>query len=198
MKRLMFLSAGAAALMVSSTAFATGSPVSTNVTITGTVGSQCGVGNQSGGGTRSLGPAITLTDVVQADGQLDTTTTTPIGFDNVWCNAPNTTKMDVTELKLQNPPAGWDTSSFVAAVDMVVSGDGTHKILPTYFGVSTLQSSGSTDGVVSVSLPAFETGTLTYSEALVSLSMPSSAHSPGVRPLAGTYTGTVTVTATPN
>jgi hypothetical protein len=138
--------------------------------------------------------------VVDANGQLNTASTTQIAIDNIWCNAPNTLVMDVTSLKLQSPPAAWDTSSFVAAVDMVVSSDANNRLLPTYWGgQATLQSADATDGVATEAAePAFETGTGKFSEALLSLKMPSDAHSGGVRPLAGSYTGTVTVTATPN
>jgi hypothetical protein len=195
--RFAFLAAsGAAALMIAAPAFA--DTASTDVKVSGTVGAQCGVGHQSGTGTRSIPEAVTLTDIVDGNGQLDTTTVTPIAFDNVWCNAANTLTMDVTSLKLQHPPASWDTSSFVAAVDMNVGSDGTHRILPIYFGIPSLQSADATDGIKTVSIGAFETGTLTFSEALITLKMPSDAHSPGVRPLAGNYEGTVTVTATPN
>lgn len=195
--KVTFLAAGAAALILASPAFAD-TANSTDVQVSGTVTAQCGIGHQSGGGTRSIPEDVTLSDVVDANGQLDTTTSTPIAFDNVWCNgASNTLTMDVTSLKLQSPPATWDSSSFVAAVDMNVGSDGTHKILPTYFGISNLQSADATDGIKTVTIGAFETGTLTYSEALLTLKMPSDAHSAGVRPLAGSYAGSVTVTVTP-
>ena len=115
---------------------------------------------------------------------------------NTISGANNTLTMDVTDLKLQSPPASFDSSSFVSAVDMNVTSDGTHKILQTYFGIPSLQSTGATDGIATVNIGAFETGTLTYSEALLSLKMPSTAHDPGLRPLAGSYTGSVTVTVT--
>lgn len=197
--KLAFLAvSGAAALLAAAPAFAD-TANSTDVQINGTVTAQCGIGHQSGNGTRSIPESVTLSNIVDANGQLDTSTSTPIAFDNVWCNgAHNTLTMDVTSLKLQSPPASWDNRSFVAAVDMVVGSDGDHAILPTYFGIPTLQSADATDGVKSVTIGAFETGTLKYSEALISLKMPSDAHSPGLRPLAGSYQGTVTVTVTPS
>lgn len=198
--KVTFLAAGAAALIIATPVFAAGTPASTNVEVDGTVTAQCGVGHQSGGGTRAIASPVTVT-VVDANGQLDTADTTPIAFDNVWCNAPNTLVMDVTSLKLQSPPASWDSSSFVAAVDMNISSDAADDILPTYWGatVTTLRSADATDGVATQAAePAFETGTGRFSKALLSLKMPIDAHSPGVRPLAGSYVGTVTVTATPN
>ncbi|HEX3919755.1 MAG TPA: hypothetical protein VHW60_20645 [Caulobacteraceae bacterium] len=198
--KLSSLALGAATILIAAPvitpAFA---QTSTNVTVTGQVGKQCGVGNQSGGGTRSLGPSITVPDLVTTDGQLNLALSTPIGFDNVWCNAPSTIKMDVSPMKLQSPPA-FDASSFTATLDMNVTGDSTHQILATYFAGATKVAStnGAIDGTVSNSIPAFETGTLTYSEALLSYTIPANGHSQGIRPLAGQYTGTVTVTATPN
>jgi hypothetical protein len=197
MKRA-FLVAAAATILIAAPSLVL-AQASTNVAVTGSVGKQCGVGNQSGGGLRPTGAAqVDLGNLVTSDGQLATSTPTAIAFDNVWCNAPSTLSMDVTPLKLQNAPA-FDASSFTAALDLNVNSDGTHKILSTYFGIPTLSSTnGSTDGVKTVQIAAFETGTLTFSEALLTYSMPVNAHSPGIRPLAGTYTGTVTVTATPN
>ena len=195
------LLAAAAALVIATPVFAAGTPASTNVVVNGTVTAQCGVGHQSGGGTRSIASPVTV-PVVDANGQLDTATTTQIAIDNIWCNAPNTLVMDVTQLSLKTPPTGgWDTSSFVAAVDMVVSSDSSNnRLLPTYCGgQTTLQSAGATDGIATEATePAFETGTGKFSQALLTLAMPATAHSKGVRPLAGDYTGTVTVTATPN
>jgi hypothetical protein len=198
--KLSSLALGAATILIAAPAFtpAFAAGTASTVVVNGTVAKQCGVGNQSGGGTRAIASPVNLGSLVTTDGQLASSTKTPIAFDNVWCNAPANITMDVSPLKLTSPPPAFDASSFTAALDLNLTSDGTHAVLPTYFGVSALSSTlGATDGLASNAIPAFETGTQIYSEANLSYSMPSNAHSPGIRPLAGDYSGTVTFTATP-
>jgi hypothetical protein len=106
--------------------------------------------------------------------------------------------MTVTALKDLSPPASFDASSFTDHLTLTVGSDANDLVLPTYFGgVSTLSSGlAGAAGTLAVTGPAFETGTGKYSQAVLTYSMPSDAHSPGIRPLAGSYQGVVTISVT--
>jgi len=192
--RFAFLAAsGAAALMIAAPAFAdTGN--STDIQITGTVASQCGIGHQSGTGTRGQPEVVTIPSLVDANGQVDPNNSMVVGFDNIWCNGPtNHITIAVTSLQLQNPPASFDASSFEDYLDINLTDDGTDHVL-SYLGLSNISSgSGGATTTVTSAIGAFETGTQDYSQAKLNYSVPS-PHNSGDRPLAGTYKGTVTIT----
>jgi hypothetical protein len=194
--KFAFLAAGAAALVTAAPAFA--DTASTNVQVTGTVGSQCGVGNQSGGGTRVTDSSgvVPLGNLVGPTGQLSIPQTV-IGFDNLWCNSASSLTMTVTALKTNVTVS--DTSSFTNHLDMIVSHDSSDDVL-IYFGnpSSVSTGAGGADGTLTSTLPtAFETGTGTYSRALLNVTLPAGTQG-NDRPVAGSYTGTVTITATPS
>jgi type 1 fimbria pilin len=69
--KLAFLAAGAASLLIVSPSFAADTANSTDVTVNGSVATQCGIGNQSGGGVRSLPNTVDLGSLVTTDGQLN-------------------------------------------------------------------------------------------------------------------------------
>ncbi|HZZ87685.1 MAG TPA: hypothetical protein VFE13_05050, partial [Caulobacteraceae bacterium] len=147
--KFAFLTAGAAvALLAAMPAFA---DPSTSVTVSGHVASQCGVGNQSGGGVRGDHgglSTVSFASLTDSNGQLSVPDQT-IAFDNVWCNNANSLTMTVTSLKTTTAVS--DASSFVNNLDMVVSNTpGTALILQTYFGGATSVQTGvgGADGVL--------------------------------------------------
>lgn len=184
----------AASLLTAAPAFAAGA--STNVTINGTVPGLCGTGNQSGGGTRASGTdVVTIANLVDANGFLSVADR-DIEFDNLWCNTPSTLTMAVTPLATLSPVS--DPSSFVNHLDMIVGNDGGAKVLQTYFGGATSVSSAVNGGILTYSFPgAFETGTGQYSKASLKITLPQGTVG-NDRPVAGDYSGTVTITAVPN
>lgn len=184
----------AASLLTAVPAFA--ATASTNVTINGTVPGLCGVGNQSGGGTRAAGTdVVTIADLVDSNGFLSVADR-DIEFDNLWCNTPSTLTMAVTPLSTTAPVS--DPTSFVNHLDMIVGNDGGAKVLQTYFGGATSVSSAVNGGILTYSIPgAFETGTGQYSKASLKITLPQGTVG-NDRPVAGAYSGTVTITAVPN
>ncbi|MBS0408807.1 MAG: hypothetical protein JSR86_02745 [Proteobacteria bacterium] len=184
----------AASLLTAAPAFADGA--STNVTINGSVPGLCGTGHQSGNGTRAAGSdVVTIANLVDANGFLSVADR-DIEFDNLWCNTPSTLTMTVTPLATQSPVS--DPTSFVNHLDMIVGNDAGAKVLQTYFGGATSVSSAVNGGVLTYSiLGAFETGTGQYSKASLKITLPQGTVG-NDRPVAGDYTGTVTITAVPN
>jgi hypothetical protein len=144
----------------------------------------CGAGNQSGGGVVTGNTPISLGSLVDGNGQLSVTQQ-DIQFDNMWCNGPAT--LTVWATTLSNATAVLDTSSFVNELEMIVSG----KMIDTYMGGGSATST--TDKVANIGF-AFETGTGQYGSGKLNIALPA-GHA-GDRPIAGSYTGTVTFTAT--
>jgi hypothetical protein len=206
--KLAFLAASAASLLIAAPAFAitaAPTPSSTDVQVTGSVATECGIGNQSGGGARSLPETVPLGSLIGPTGEVAANTPISIGFDNVWCNgASNSLVMTVTPLS--NPAVTvYDHSSFTNYLTLNVTSDPNNQVLPAYFNGASSLSSGSAgtaaddtgiNGTLSNTLGAFETGTGKYSQALLSYSLPA-IHAGHDRPLAGSYTGSVTITVTP-
>ena len=166
---------GAAALsLLAAPAFAQ----SQEVEVTGNVEAQCGLGNQSGGGTGGY------------------TASVDIGFGNVWCNSPADLSLEASAFETASPVT--DTGSFRNSVDMIVDGAQTTYAAGSifvYFGGATEARTGSP---AQFSIPQeFETGTGRFQAARVRLSLP--AGNPGNdRPVAGDWSGTVTLTVSPS
>ena len=191
MKRIIATTAALAALVSAGASHAADRAVA----VTGTVSSQCGFDNQSGGGSAggSAGYTSAVTvPVTGTNGFVDTTSRTLIKFGNVWCNGSNTITLTASPLQHNTAADGtFDNSSFVNHVDMIVSADGlSAKNILSYFGGgqartgTPLQRTGN---------GAFETGQDDYTRANISLALPANTAG-NDRPLAGGYSGTVTLT----
>jgi hypothetical protein len=104
------------------------------------------------------------------------------GFGNVWCNANGNT-MTVTATPLTTGTAPADTS-FTNRVD--------YKVFSAVLGSSqAVDTSGTGTATTGATLPPFETGTGTFDDYTVTTIASAK------RPIAGAYTGTVTVSLTP-
>ena len=184
---------GAAALsLLAAPAFAQ----SQEVEVTGNVEAQCGLGNQSGGGTGGYTASVDMGDISDANGFLDTNKSVDIGFGNVWCNSPADLSLEASAFETASPVT--DTGSFRNSVDMIVDGAQTTYAAGSifvYFGGATEARTGSP---AQFSIPQeFETGTGRFQAARVRLSLP--AGNPGNdRPVAGDWSGTVTLTVQPS
>jgi len=188
----------ASVLAFAAPAFAADTPNSTDVTINGTVDPQCGVGNQSGGGVRHGTSAIVnLPSMVDANGQLSVAPV-DIEFNNVWCNSSNEVTMTVTSLN--SGVTVFDTSSFVNRLDMHVTRVAGVADVLLYFGNPTevaTGAGGSTGTLSHVNPAAFETGDDNYARGHLTVTLPAGTVG-NDRPVAGTYTGVITFTATPH
>ncbi|MGA0600522.1 hypothetical protein ACO2Q3_07435 [Caulobacter sp. KR2-114] len=192
--KLAFLAAATATLIAAAApAFADGA--TTTVALGGNVPGLCGTGHQSGNGLRAAGSdTVALGDLVDANGFLSVADR-DIEFDNLWCNTPSTLQMTVTSLSTQGAVS--DPTSFVNHLDVIVGNDGNAKLLQTYFGGATSVSSATNGGILTYALPgAFETGTGQYSKASLHITLPQGTVG-NDRPIAGDYSGLVTLTATP-
>lgn len=171
------------------------------VTVTGTVASQCGYGNQSGstgaaadsGYVASVPLSGAMTD---SNGFLNTTQTTTIGFGNVWCNGPNTITLTASQMVHNSAVDGnFDARSFVRKVDMIVDAtDLTGGNILAYFGGGQARSG---TPLVRSGGGAFETGNDNWQRASVRLALPTGTVG-NDRPLAGNYTGRVTMNIAAN
>lgn len=180
---------GAAALsLLAAPAFA----ADQTVTIGGTVASQCGLGNQSGGGTGGYTSSVNFANIVDpATGLLDTNASATIGFGNVWCNGPSTLSLAATPFVTGTTVT--DTSSFTNALDLVVDGGtNANRSIMVYLGARQVRTgSPATRDLTN----AFETGVNDFQSARVRLALPTGTVG-NDRPVAGTYAGSVTLTVT--
>lgn len=183
MKRIILAAVAVSALAVSPAAFA--ASANATVTVGGQVTASCGNGNQSGGGVASPS-VVALGEMVDGNGQLAVTEKT-ITFGNTWCNGPANLTVAVSDLDSGITPA--DASSFVGKLNMVVTG----KMIDTYMGGGSATSN--TDKTAAIA-QAFETGTGQYAEGKLNVTLPVGTVG-NDRPVAGTYSGTVVFTATP-
>lgn len=196
MKKLLIASVAIASLLGAATA-ASANTVSSPIVVGAVVDSQCGLGNQTGGGVIAPSTPIALGSIVDGNGFLNTAIDQSIDFGNVWCNGPSTVSLTVTPLT--TGAFNSDPGSFLAGVDMVVdNSDGGGSVL-VYVGnpASVSSSNGTTNGVASASPGAFESGTGQYQNARLHLAYPA-GHPGNDRPLAGAWSGLVTLTATAN
>lgn len=192
------LIAAAALSLLAAPAFAQVGPVgpgpstaSQTVAVTGSVAKLCGLGNQSGGGTGGHTATVALGSIVDANGQLAVAPQN-IGFGNVWCNAPASVTLSATQLTTTSPVT--DTSSFVNALDLIVDNDtGTGGSIFAYLGSATSIRSSSISHALN---QEFETGTGRFTQARLSVALPASV-SGNDRPVAGSYTGSITFKVSP-
>ena len=182
---------GAAALsLLAAPAFAQ----SQSVEVNGTVDKQCGLGNQSGGGTGGYTALVDLGEITDTNGFLDTNAAVNIGFGNVWCNAPASLSLSATSFDAD--VVATDTSSFVDNLDMIVDGNtGLGGSVFAYLGGATQARTGSP---AEFDIPQeFETGTGRFQSARVRLALPTGTAG-NDRPVAGDWSGTVTLTVSPS
>lgn len=164
------------------------------VNLEATVAGQCGLDNQSGGGQGGHTADVEVGTIVDDNGFLDTTKAVTIGFGNVWCNGPAV--LSLTPTALSNPVQVQDVNSFVNKVDMIVDGaTGTGGSIMTYFGGRVATTAAPLDNISIGS--AFETGVGRFSQARVTFALPAGTAG-NDRPIAGTYTGSVTLKVTAN
>ncbi|MDO9337888.1 MAG: hypothetical protein Q7T61_15945 [Caulobacter sp.] len=185
MKRIILAAVAVSALALASQASAA-TGASATVNVGGSVTGACGNGAQSGGGV-SAPSTISLGNMVDANGQLNVAEK-DIEFGNTWCNGPANLSVTVSALDSgQGTPA--DAGSFVSKLDMVVNG----KIIDTYMGGGVAKTGAPKTAPIN---QAFETGTGQYSKAKLNVTLPAGTVG-NDRPVAGTYSGTVVFTATP-
>jgi hypothetical protein len=197
MKKILIATVAIASILGAASA-ASAETASQAIVVGATVGNQCGLGNQSGGGVSNPSTPIALGEIADSDGFLDTSVGATLNFGNVWCNSAATVSMEVTALTTSSPNT--DPSSFLSSVDMVVDNSDGGGWIGQYIvgGPSSIASNGTTNGFASGSTPgAFETGSGQYAEANLHLAYPA-GHPGNDRPLAGTWSGTVTFTASNN
>ena len=178
---------GAAALsLLAAPAFAADQVVN----VGGTVASLCGLGNQSGGGTGGHTPNVAITNIVDpSTGLLNTAASVTIGFGNVWCNGPSDLSLAATPFA--SSTAVSDTSSFTNKLDLIVDGGATPaRSILLYLGGGEART-----GVPKAASPtrAFETGIGDFQSARVRLALPTGTVG-NDRPVAGNYSGSVTLT----
>lgn len=197
--RTLILAASAMTLLAAP-AFAQSSAGNT-VNLQSTVAPACGVGNHiSGSGTASgwtdySGGTLNVGTLADGNGQF----TAPIvhsniSFGNLWCNNAATVTISVSPLTTTNSTL--DTGSFRNSFDVEITtdagvyvGQGEDFVLTAQGGGATATASGNTG-------QAFETGTGRYGGAEQIRILPEARAAGGTyRPVAGTYNGTITMTA---
>jgi len=156
------------------------------VNLTGNVAPLCGTGGHSSGGVSAptASQDIVISGLTDADGRV-VAQDINVGFGNLWCNSAASLTLKVNPLTTSE--ANTDTASFFTRIDMSVAG----PLLDTYFVDSQTGAPTSVgDGEYSATIgQAFETGTGTYDNAVISIIAPAQD-----RPVAGDYTGSVVVT----
>jgi hypothetical protein len=193
MKKIMI--AATVLSLLAAPAFAQ-STASSTVNLGGTVANLCGTGNHISGAAPNVAwtqgdiSAIAMTD---AEGQFNGYVSGQRSFGNLWCNAAANVSMTVTSFKTGIPAA--DAASFANTFNVKVT-----TAAGVYWGggaAAVIQSSGSTNGTGSGASTggAFETGTGTYSGMIVEILPALGSGGNPKRPVAGTYAGSITVTA---
>ena len=195
MKKVLF-AVSTIGLMAATPAFAQPSEILLSATVTG----QCGTGNHLSGSDTN--PGWDQSDIVVdlgngGNGRFAGQTFTNRSVGNVWCNSPASVTLTVEALTTSNSTT--DTNSFANQFDIrfntdmgVYLGQGTGYVLATNVG------GGNTTASTNFAFPqAFETGTGRYSGLNSIEVLPSLRGSDVRRPVAGTYSGAIRLTATP-
>lgn len=187
------ITAASALAMVSAPAFAdtVASGNSSTISLGATVAAACGVGNHRSGATSGAGDTTDATyTLADSTGQFKTAQSLNRSFGNVWCNGPATVSIEASQLSTTATTT--DTSSFTNKFDVEVSGGAM-----VYVGGGTLATAGTATKSQSAALPgAFETGLGTYSSVDIKVLPALGSGGMPLRPVAGAYTGHVTITAT--
>jgi hypothetical protein len=198
-------------LIAAAPAFAQEAPsASSTVAIGATVAKACGSGNHISGSGTAAGFTqgdIDLGTLADGNGQFLTAISKPQrSFGNTWCNTPATVKIEAASLVLTGATRGTpppDKNSFANEFHLEVTtsagvyvGAGFTGTNPSSGSANRLVLDTSTDnsGIVFEEGPvnhAFETGTGQYGGFDLKV-LPNA----NKRPVAGTYTGYVKITAT--
>ena len=162
---------------------------SSTVNLAGTVDKLCGTGNHISGAAADADWAQT-----DAEGQFNGFTSGQRSFGNMWCNTAANVSLSVTSFSTAAPVA--DTGSFANSFNVKVTTDTS-----VYFNANNpggvVQSSGATAGNASGPTGgAFETGLRRYSGMIVEILPQAGSGGNAKRPIAGNYTGSITLTAT--
>ena len=193
MKTYLVLAASAIA-MAATPAFAdtTATANSSTISLSANVAAACGTGNHRSGATSGAGVTTDATyTLADGTGQFKTAQSQNRSFGNVWCNGPATVAITATQLST-SPSGAFDTSSFADKFNVEVSGGAM-----IYVGGGTLATNGSATKTQSLALPAaFETGLGQYSSVDIKVLPALGSGGMPLRPVAGAYTGQVTITAT--
>ena len=193
MKKSLIVAASALAMAATPAFAVTTTNDSSTINLAADVTAQCGVGNHMSGATQGAGDqsdiSVTLADT---NGQYKTAQTFNRSFGNVWCNAPATVEVTATPLTEDSGAVVGDTDSFTNRFDLQVSGGA----MVAYVGGQTVDTSVTGGESKSFDMThAFETGLGQYSAVDITV-LPSLRSGEARRPIAGHYTGAVTLTAT--
>lgn len=163
------------------------------VAVNGSVAKQCGLGNQSGGGSSGHTANVTMNNITDANGFLNADASVNIGFGNVWCNGP--ANLSLTPSAFANATPVADAASFVNKLDMIVDGGANPaRSILVYLG----GGQATTAAPKNFTIPQeFETGTGDFQTARVRLALPAGT-SGNDRPIAGDYSGAVVLTVSPS
>lgn len=167
------------------------------VNIGAEVAEACGNGNHKSGASSAPGWAqgdITIANFADINGQVATQEiATNHSFGNLWCNTAAEVTMTVSALT-DGKSAPADIGSFTNSFDIEVNTD-----MGVYLGGAagmTIRSQNGADGSeTGTTNGAFETGLQRFSGVN---SIKVLADASGRRPVAGTYSGSITVTASAN
>lgn len=185
-------------LLASTPAFAAEQTVAVNATVTGA----CGLGDHKSGASAAPGWTqgnIDLGAITGADGKLNVAPVSNRSFGNVWCNGPASVTIDVASLALngdRTAAAPADSSSFANKFDLKITGNLGGNAFNNGDGSLSVESTGGAGGIGTRNIAttgAFETGLGQYSSFNLAVLNPGN-----LRPVAGSYSGFVKLTATIN
>ena len=170
---------------------------SSTVNLGGTVAKLCGTGNHISGA--SVNPlweqgdisGIAMTD---AEGQFNGYVSGNRSFGNMWCNTAANVALTVTPFSTGNSTT--DTGSFANSFDVKVTTNTSVYWSNAAGGV--VETNGANASVNGNTNGAFETGLGQYSGMVVEILPVIGSGGNNKRPVAGTYAGSITLTATAN
>ena len=171
---------------------------SSTVNLGGTVAKLCGTGNHISGA--SVNPlweqgdisGIAMTD---AEGQFNGYVSGNRSFGNMWCNTAANVALTVTPFSTGNSTT--DTGSFANSFDVKVTTN-TSVYWNNNNPGGIVQTAGAPITVSGPTAGAFETGLGQYSGMVVEILPEIGSGGNNKRPVAGTYAGSITLTATVN
>ena len=173
------LMAASALSLIAAPAFA--QDASSTVNLAGTVAEQCGEGNHISG--------IAMTD---AEGQFNGYVSGNRSFGNMWCNTAANVALTVTPFSTGNSTT--DTGSFANSFDVRVTTN-TSVYWNNNIPGGVVETAGSSVMVDGDTGGAFETGLGQYSGMIVEILPVIGSGGNPKRPVAGDYTGSITLTA---
>ena len=187
------LMAASALSLIAAPAFA--QDASSTVNLAGTVAEQCGEGNHISGYDVNNDWAqgdITGIDMDNGVGQFEGYTSGQRSFGNLWCNTAATVSLEVTPFSTSNSTT--DTGSFANSFDVRVTTN-TSVYWNNNIPGGVVETAGSSVMVSGDTAGAFETGSGQYSGMIVEILPVAGSGGNPKRPVAGDYTGSITLTA---